>query len=51
MVANCLPNSENVTEPSETKDVNVKEGDGEILEHGNPVSHCDITLPSVSNQG
>ncbi|GJQ67242.1 hypothetical protein Trydic_g8147 [Trypoxylus dichotomus] len=49
MVANCLPNSENAQESSQAKDVNIKEEDGEVLEHGNPVSHCDINLPSVSN--
>lgn len=48
MIANCLPNSENIS-IDETEYTGVPVDQGVIFEHGNPVSHRDITnVPSSS---
>lgn len=51
MVANCLPNSENVGNTSENNkdDDDLLKDNDFVIEHGNPVSHRDINpLPSTS---
>ncbi|XP_050306977.1 F-box/WD repeat-containing protein 5 [Anthonomus grandis grandis] len=49
MIANCLPNSENVS-LEETEYSGVPVDQGVIFEHGNPVSHRDMgnSMPSTS---
>ncbi|ENN77344.1 F-box/WD repeat-containing protein 5 isoform X2 [Dendroctonus ponderosae] len=48
MIANCLPNSENINS-EETEYAGVPVDQGVIFEHGNPVSHRDMgNLPSTS---
>lgn len=51
MIANCLPNSENIS-LDETEYAGVPVDQGVIFEHGNPVSHRDMgNVPSSSKSG
>ncbi|CAH1113862.1 unnamed protein product, partial [Psylliodes chrysocephalus] len=44
MIANCLPNSENVDRDFENEgEVSMEQGSSSAPQHGNPVSHNDIT--------
>lgn len=45
MIANCLPGSENAAvNPDEANDRGQIAEDGEILQHGNPVSQQDLRV-------
>lgn len=50
MVANCLPNSENVGDNCDSNNDNeLPKSSENVVEHGNPVSHRDINAhPSTS---
>lgn len=50
MVANCLPNSENVDTKNEAEMAQENVREKRSFEHGNPVSHHDINRISCSTQ-